>query len=83
MGMYTADEIGDYLKKVIVSRFNDHLGEHLTESLTLQADMMNSLPPSKTSSGGLFQIWPWPEPDLLNSITPPPEFRRPLMTRAG
>lgn len=29
MGKYTTDEIEEYLKRVIISRFNDHLGDHL------------------------------------------------------
>ena len=29
MGRYTTKEIEDYLKRIIVSRFNDHLGEEL------------------------------------------------------
>ena len=29
MGKYTTEEIEEYLKRVIVSRFNDHLGENL------------------------------------------------------
>jgi membrane protease subunit (stomatin/prohibitin family) len=35
MGMFTTKEIEDYLKRVIVSRFNDHLGEHLDSILNL------------------------------------------------
>jgi membrane protease subunit (stomatin/prohibitin family) len=35
MGMFTTKEIEDYLKRVIVSRFNDHLGEHLDSILSL------------------------------------------------
>ncbi len=35
MGMFTTGEIEDYLKRVIVSRFNDHLGEHLDSILNL------------------------------------------------
>jgi len=29
MGRYTTEEVEDYLRQVIVSRFNDYLGEHL------------------------------------------------------
>jgi len=35
MGKYKTDEIEDYLKSVIVSRFNDHLGENLDSILNL------------------------------------------------
>ena len=34
-GMFTTDEIEDYLNRVIVSRFNDHLGENLDSVLKL------------------------------------------------
>ena len=35
MGKFTTEEIEDYLKSVIVSRFNDHLGENLDSILNL------------------------------------------------
>lgn len=35
MGQYTTEQIEEYLKRVIVSRFNDHLGEHLDSILSL------------------------------------------------
>ncbi|MCF6289557.1 MAG: SPFH domain-containing protein [Desulfobacterales bacterium] len=35
MGRFTTREIEEYLKRVIVSRFNDHLGEHLDSLLNL------------------------------------------------
>jgi len=35
MGMFTTREIEEYLKRVIVSRFNDHLGEKLDSILNL------------------------------------------------
>ncbi|SPD76111.1 conserved hypothetical protein [uncultured Desulfobacterium sp.] len=35
MGQYTTEQIEEYLKSVIVSRFNDHLGEHLDSILNL------------------------------------------------
>jgi membrane protease subunit (stomatin/prohibitin family) len=34
-GMYTTDEIEEYLSRVIVSRLNDHLGEHLDTLIKL------------------------------------------------
>ena len=35
MGHYTTEEIEEYLKRVIISRFNDHLGEHLDSIFNL------------------------------------------------
>jgi len=35
MGTFNTGEIEEYLKRVIVSRFNDHLGEHLDSILNL------------------------------------------------
>ncbi len=35
MGNYTTDEIEEYLRRVIISRFNDYLGEHLDSILNL------------------------------------------------
>lgn len=35
MGRYTTEEIEEYLKRVIISRFNDHLGEHLDSLFNL------------------------------------------------
>ena len=35
MGRYTTEQVEDYLRQVIVSRFNDYLGEHLRSLLDL------------------------------------------------
>ncbi len=35
MGRFTTEEVEEYLKRVIVSRFNDHLGEHLDSLFNL------------------------------------------------
>ncbi len=77
MGMYTADEIGDYLKKVIVSRFNDHLGEHLDSIINLagrydelSTGLQKRLQEDFSRFGlGLSQIY-------ITSITPPPEVQK-------
>lgn len=77
MGMYSADEIGDYLKKVIVSRFNDHLGEHLDSIINLAgkydelADGLQKRLQEDFSRFGLAlsQIY-------ITSITPPPEVQK-------
>lgn len=35
MGKYTTEDIEEYLKRVVISRFNDHLGENLDSILNL------------------------------------------------
>ena len=77
MGRYTTDEIGDYLKRVIVSRFNDYLGANL--------DSLFNLPGTYDSlSQGLQEVL---RKDLshfgialthlyVTSITPPPEVQQ-------
>ena len=77
MGMYTADEIGDYLKKVIVSRFNDHLGENLDSIINLPGrydelsdGLIKRLQEDFSKFGlALSQIY-------ITSITPPPEVQK-------
>ncbi|MFC1494163.1 SPFH domain-containing protein [Thermodesulfobacteriota bacterium] len=77
MGMFTTQEISDYLKRVIVSRFNDYLGEHLDSILNLpgQYDELSEglekrLQKDFTKFGlGLNQIY-------ITSITPPPEVQK-------
>ena len=34
-GVFTTEQIEEYLARVIVSRFNDHLGEHLDSVIDL------------------------------------------------
>ena len=77
MGRYSSEEIGNYLKRVIVSRFNDYLGENL--------DSIFNLPGTYDSmSQGLQEIL---RKDLshfglalthlyVTSITPPPEVQQ-------
>ena len=77
MGMYTADEIGDYLKKVIVSRFNDLMGEKLDSIINLpgrydelSAGLQKCLQEDFAKFGlALSQIY-------ITSITPPPEVQK-------
>jgi membrane protease subunit (stomatin/prohibitin family) len=77
MGMYSADEIGDYLKKVIVSRFNDHLGEKLDSIINLPgrydelADGLQKCLQEDFSKFGLAlnELY-------ITSITPPPEVQK-------
>jgi membrane protease subunit (stomatin/prohibitin family) len=77
MGMYSADEIGDYLKKVIVSRFNDHMGENLDSIINLPGrydDLASGLQKCLQEDFSKFglalsQIY-------ITSITPPPEVQK-------
>jgi len=77
MGRYTADEIEEYLKRVIVSRFNDHLGENLDSlfnlpgrydelSLGLQERLRNDFSRFGLGLNNLY----------ITSITPPPEVQQ-------
>ena len=83
MGKYTTDKIEDYLKSVIVSRFNDHLGENLDSILNLPG-RYNEI------SGGLRERL---HKDLsrfglnlqnlyITSITPPPEVQEAIDDRS-
>lgn len=76
MGKYTTEEIEDYLKSVIVSRFNDHLGENLDSILNLPGrydELSRGLQERLHDDFAHFGL------DLQNlyitSITPPPEVQ--------
>jgi len=76
-GIYTTEEIQEYLSQVIVSRFNDYLGEHLDTLMNLPGRYDNI-------SGGLkkrlqedFSCYGLGLTNLyINSITPPPEVQQ-------
>ncbi|HEB75537.1 MAG TPA: SPFH domain-containing protein [Nitrospirae bacterium] len=76
-GVYTTEEIGDYLNKVIVSRLNDHLGENLDTLLNLPGrydeisdTLSKRLEEDFSHYGlGLSNLY-------INSITPPPEVQK-------
>ena len=76
MGQFTTEQIEEYLKRVIVSRFNDHLGEHLDSLLDLPGtydELSNGLQDAlKADLGhfglGLTHLY-------ITSITPPPEVQ--------
>jgi len=76
-GVYTTEEIGDYLNKVIVSRLNDHLGENLDTLLNLPGrydeisdSLLKRLEEDFSHYGlGLANLY-------INSITPPPEVQK-------
>ena len=77
MGMYTKKDIDEYLKRVIISRFNDHLGENLDSVLNLagQYDELSEglkkrLQEDFSKFGlALSQLY-------ITSITPPPEVQK-------
>jgi len=83
MGMFTTKEIDDYLKRVIVSRFNDHLGEKLDSILNLAGQYDNL-------SGGLqerlredFSRFGLALNQLyITSITPPEEVQKAIDDRS-
>ncbi|MFC1534061.1 SPFH domain-containing protein [Thermodesulfobacteriota bacterium] len=83
MGMFTTKEIEEYLKRVIISRFNDHLGENLDSLLNLpgQYDELSSGLQKRLQDDfkrfglGLDQLY-------ITSITPPPEVQKAIDDRS-
>ena len=77
MGIYTTEEIEEYLKRVIVSRFNDHLGENLDNLFDLPgryeelSEGMQKRLQEDFSRFGLAL-----EHLYITSITPPPEVQQ-------
>jgi len=77
MGKYTTEEIEEYLKRVIVSRFNDHLGENLDSLFNLPGrydelseGLQKRLQDDYTRFGlALKHLY-------ITSITPPPEVQK-------
>ncbi|GAB4390585.1 MAG: SPFH domain-containing protein [Thermodesulfovibrionales bacterium] len=76
-GIYTTEDIEEFLSRVIVSRFNDHLGEHLDSLLNLpgrydglSGGLMKRLAEDFSHYGlGLTHMY-------IDSITPPPDVQR-------
>ena len=77
MGKYTTEEIEEYLKRVIISRLNDYLGEKLDSLLSLPGqydelseDLQKRLQKDFSRFGlGLTHLY-------ITSITPPPEVQK-------
>jgi len=77
MGRFSTPEIDEYLKRVIVSRFNDHLGEELDTIFNLPGryeelseGLRQKLEKDFSHFGlGLRQLY-------ITSITPPPEVQK-------
>ena len=76
-GVYTTGEIEEYLNRVIVSRFNDYMGEQIDTIFNLPArynelseDMKKCLQDDFSRFGlGLSELY-------INAITPPPEVQK-------
>ncbi len=76
-GVYTTEEIEEYLSRVIVSRFNDFMGENLDTILNLPArynefseDLKKLLQDEFSRFGlGLTDLY-------INAITPPPDVQK-------
>jgi len=76
-GVYTSEGIADYLNQVIVSRFNDYMGEHIDTIFNLPArynelsdELRKVLEADFSQYGlGLASLY-------INSITPPPDVQK-------
>lgn len=82
-GKYTTGEIEEYLSRVIVSRFNDYMGETIDSILNLPAQydelsegLTKRLQKDFSHFGlGLAQLY-------INAITPPPEVQKAIDDRS-
>jgi membrane protease subunit (stomatin/prohibitin family) len=77
MGKYTTEEIEEYLKRVIVSRFNDHLGENLDSLFNLPGrydELSEGLQERLQDDYSRFGLSL--KHLYITSITPPPEVER-------
>ncbi len=82
-GIYTTQDVEEYLSKVIVSRFNDYMGENLDSILNLPSrydeisdGLAERLKKDFTHFGiGLTHLY-------IQSITPPPEVQKAIDDRA-
>jgi membrane protease subunit (stomatin/prohibitin family) len=76
-GVYTSEEIADYINRVIVSRFNDYMGEHIDTIFNLPArynelsdELKKALEADFSQFGlGLTSLY-------INAITPPPDVQK-------
>ncbi|MBN2428762.1 MAG: SPFH domain-containing protein [Deltaproteobacteria bacterium] len=82
-GQFTTESIEEYLKRVIVSRFNDHLGEHINSLFDLPGnyeELSTGLRDRLQKDFGHFGIGLL---DLfITSITPPPEVQQAIDDRS-
>jgi membrane protease subunit (stomatin/prohibitin family) len=76
-GIYTTGEIEEYLNRVIVSRFNDFMGEHIDTIFNLPARYNELSENLKKCLQDDFSQFGLGLSDLyINSITPPPEVQQ-------
>jgi len=76
-GVFTTEDIDEFLSRVVISRFNDHLGENLDSLLhlpgkydELSSGLMTRLTEDFSHYGlGLTHLY-------ISSITPPPEVQK-------
>ncbi len=82
-GIYATKEIEEYLNRVIVSRFNDYMGEHIDSILNLPAKYDEL---SKDIAKRLREDFSHFGLDLthlyINAITPPPEVQQAIDDRS-
>ncbi|UCE19182.1 MAG: SPFH domain-containing protein [Gemmatimonadota bacterium] len=77
MGIFTTEEVEEYLKRVIVSRFNDHLGEELDNLFDLPGryeELSEGLQKRLQEDFGRFGLSL--EHLYITSITPPPDVQK-------
>ena len=82
-GLYTTEAVEDYLNQVIVSRFNDYMGEHIDSIFSLpqkydelSTGLATRLKEDFNDFGlGLTHLY-------INSITPPPEVQKAIDDRS-
>ncbi len=82
-GIFSTEEIEDYLNQVIVSRFNDYMGETIDSILNLPAkydELSDGLSERLTQDFQRFGL------DLqglyINAVTPPPEVQKAIDDRS-
>jgi len=76
-GVYTTEEIEDFLSRVIVSRFNDHIGEQLDTILNLPSRYDELATGLQQRLREDFSRYGLRLASLyINSITPPPEVQQ-------
>jgi membrane protease subunit (stomatin/prohibitin family) len=76
-GVYTTEEIGDYLNQVVVSRFNDYIGEKISTIFDLPAqydELAKGL--TKRIQQDFSQFGISLTGLYINAITPPPEVQQ-------
>jgi membrane protease subunit (stomatin/prohibitin family) len=83
-GAYNTEQVGDYLREIIVSRFNDMIGEILDTILNLPKyydELGVALKARVQEDFGRFGILL--EDCFINSITPPVEVQRMIDEKSG